>query len=118
MATIEPGDIDESVSPSGEGCEECMATGGWWLHLRRCASCGHIGCCDNSPSQHATHHQEATGHAVIQSFEPGEDWFYDYDTGQAFDGPELCAPESRPDDQASPGPADRLPADWPDHIHR
>jgi len=72
-ADIEPGsgDIDEALAPSGEGCEECLASGQWWLHLRRCAACGHIGCRDNSPNQHATRHEEATGHPGIQSFEPG-----------------------------------------------
>ena len=64
--------IDPSVPPSGTGCVECDAAGGWWLHLRRCAQCGHIGCCDTSPSQHATAHAKATGHPFIRSFEPGE----------------------------------------------
>jgi len=52
--------IDPSVPPSGTGCLECDASGGWWLHLRRCAQCGHIGCCDTSPSQHASAHAAAT----------------------------------------------------------
>ena len=54
--------IDSTVAPSGTGCVECLAGGdpGWWFHLRRCASCGHIGCCDASPSQHATAHYRAT----------------------------------------------------------
>ena len=84
MATIEPGDIDESVSPSGEGCEECTATGGWWLHLRRCAACGHIGCCDNSEGKHATAHNAETGHPVIRSVEPGEDWSWCYEDELMF----------------------------------
>ena len=50
--------IDPSVPPSGTGCLECEAVNGWWLHLRRCAQCGHIGCCDNSPAQHATAHDD------------------------------------------------------------
>jgi len=48
--------INQMAKPSGEGCVECLATGQWWLHLRRCAECGHIGCCDNSPNQHASKH--------------------------------------------------------------
>lgn len=110
--------IDPTVAPSGNGCVECEATGGWWVHLRRCAQCGHVGCCDTSPSQHATAHHRETGHPVVQSFEPGEDWMWDYPTESYVEGPELAAPRSRPEDQASPGPADRLPADWRDHIHR
>lgn len=57
-----------------EGCEECLAAGGRWVHLRRCLECGHIGCCDSSPSKHATKHFHATSHPVMQSFEPGEAW--------------------------------------------
>ncbi|MEO7352166.1 MAG: UBP-type zinc finger domain-containing protein, partial [Marmoricola sp.] len=115
-----PKGIQVDVLPSGTGCADCGATDplGWWLHLRRCAECGHIGCCDTSPAQHATAHAESTGHHVIQSFEPGEDWFYDYETGQAFDGPTLAPPESRPEDHTAPGPQDRVPRDWMQHVHR
>ena len=110
--------IDPAAVPSGTGCLECDAAGGWWFHLRRCAQCGHIGCCDTSPGQHATAHAESAGHLVIQSFEPDEDWFYDYETGQAFDGPTLAAPDSRPSGQTTPGPHDRVPNDWLQHVHR
>ena len=51
--------INPSVPPSGPGCVECDAAGGWWFHLRRCAECGHIGCCDTSPSQHGSAHAKA-----------------------------------------------------------
>ena len=72
--------INPASKPSGDGCVECLASPkGWWFHLRRCAKCGHIGCCDSSPSQHASKHAAATGHLIIASFEPGEDWFYDYE---------------------------------------
>lgn len=57
-----------------EGCEECLATGGRWLHLRLCLTCGHVGCCDSSPNQHASKHFADVDHPVIRSFEPGEDW--------------------------------------------
>ncbi len=66
------------VPPSGDGCVECLASGGRWVHLRRCAECGHVGCCDNSPGRHATAHFHGTGHPIVQSFEPGEDWLYCY----------------------------------------
>lgn len=79
--------INPEVPPSGTGCVECDAAGGWWVHLRRCAACGHIGCCDSSPEQHASQHAADTGHPIIQSFEPGEDWFWDYDRGDYADGP-------------------------------
>jgi len=67
--------INPAAEPSGTGCVECLALGGWWLHLRRCAECGHIGCCDSSTNQHASKHNAATGHPIITSFEPGERWF-------------------------------------------
>src|SRR5215218_4489969 len=99
--------VDPSVPPSGTGCVECDATGGWWVHLRRCAQCGHVGCCDTSPAQHASEHFRSTQHPVVQSFEPGEDWFFDYPTEETFAGPRLTPPEARPLDQTVPGPADR-----------
>lgn len=109
--------IDPTVAPSGDGCVECLATAGWWLHLRRCAKCGHIGCCDTSPSQHATMHEKHTGHEVIRSFEPGEDWFWDYSVEDYVEGPELVGPEHHPIQQSVPGPADRVPADWQSQLH-
>ncbi len=109
--------INASVKPSGAGCVECLATGGWWLHLRRCAECGHIGCCDNSPSQHASKHNAATGHPTITSFEPGERWFYDYRTKDFFDGPALPNPQSHPLDQPVPGPAGRVPSNSQALLH-
>ncbi|GAA1659619.1 Na+/H+ antiporter [Kribbella alba] len=57
-----------------EGCEECLATGSTWVHLRLCLQCGHVGCCDSSPERHATKHFESEGHPVMRSFEPGEEW--------------------------------------------
>lgn len=110
--------IDTAVSPSGTGCAECEAGGGWWFHLRRCAACGHVGCCDSSPSQHATAHFRETGHRYMQSFEPGEDWYWDYETEAMIDGPRLAAPTSRSEDQPAPGPSGRVPADWQELLHR
>ena len=60
------------------GCEECLRTGGAWVHLRMCHSCGHIGCCDSSPSRHATAHFHETAHPIIRSAEPGETWSWCY----------------------------------------
>ena len=59
-----------------------------------CATCGHIGCCDSSPSQHASAHARSTGHWVIRSFEPGEDWFYDYRCDRAVEGAPLPRPST------------------------
>jgi hypothetical protein len=111
-------DVDQLAPPSGTGCEECEAAGGWWVHLRRCALCGHIGCCDTSPGQHATRHASESGHQLVQSFEPGEDWFWDYSSDHLYAaGPKLAAPASHPDSQAVPGPQDRVPEDWQSQIH-
>jgi hypothetical protein len=109
--------IDPTASPSGPGCADCEAAGGWWLHLRRCAQCGQIGCCDSSPSQHASAHAAATGHPIVASFEPGESWFWSYQTEEFYDGPALAPPEYHPPDQPTPGPAGRVPADWQRHLH-
>jgi uncharacterized UBP type Zn finger protein len=61
-----------------QGCEECLKMGSGWVHLRLCVSCGHVGCCDNSPNKHATRHYHQTHDPLIQSFEPGEDWGWCY----------------------------------------
>ena len=109
--------IDVTVPPSGTGCAECDAAGGWWVHLRRCAQCGHVGCCDSSPAQHASAHAAASGHRLVQSFEPGEDWFWDYGSEDYYEGPRLADPQHRPEDQPVPGPAGRVPEDWRSHVH-
>ena len=66
------------VDPSGQGCEECLEIGDTWVHLRECLTCGHIGCCDNSKNKHASRHFHSTGHPIIRSFQPGEDWRWCY----------------------------------------
>jgi uncharacterized UBP type Zn finger protein len=66
------------LPPEVAGCEECLASGDRWVHLRMCQSCGHIGCCDSSPNRHATAHFRSTGHPVVRSAEPGEDWSWCY----------------------------------------
>lgn len=109
--------IDPTVPPSGSGCAECEAAQGWWVHLRRCTQCGHVGCCDSSPKQHATRHFAETGHPYMQSFEPGEDWYWDYRTSEMLQGPELAPPTHHPESQSAPGPAERLPADWQQHVN-
>jgi len=66
------------VTPSSEGCAECMASGDAWVLLRLCLTCGHVGCCDSSPNRHATKHYQGTGHPIMKSFEPGENWGWCY----------------------------------------
>ena len=68
----------KDVTPSSDGCEDCLKIGGGWMHLRLCMTCGHVGCCDSSPNRHATKHYHATKHPIIKSFEPEEDWGYCY----------------------------------------
>jgi hypothetical protein len=67
-----------------DGCEDCLATGGRWVHLRMCQSCGKIGCCDSSPNRHASKHAAASGHAIARSAEPGEEWSWCYVDEVAF----------------------------------
>ena len=81
-----------AVTPSANGCEDCLKVGGRWVHLRMCESCGHVGCCDNSPNRHATKHFQATTHPIIKSFEAGEDWGYCYPDEMFFESlPEPAA---------------------------
>ena len=66
------------VVPSGEGCKECLEMGDKWVHLRLCLACGHVGCCASSKNKHASRHAEETGHPIVRSFQPGEDWRWCY----------------------------------------
>jgi hypothetical protein len=68
--------------------------------------------------RHATEHWKETRHSIIQSFEPGEDWFWDYETNDYYDGPVLAPPHGHPEDQPAPGPAGRVPADWVEQLQR
>jgi len=64
----------KDVTPSARGCEECLKTGSMWVHLRLCWTCGHVGCCDDSPNRHAIKHFHATGHPIIEGYYPPEGW--------------------------------------------
>lgn len=70
--------MPREVHRPAPGCEECLKTGSRWLHLRICLSCGHVGCCDDSPNRHATAHARGTSHPIITSAEVGETWAYCY----------------------------------------
>ena len=77
--------IHHTEGPAGvEGCPDCLAIGSSWVHLRRCAECGHVGCCDSSPNQHASAHHAETGHPIMRSLEPGEDWYWCFEDEVAF----------------------------------
>ena len=80
LDTIEFTDLPAEVP----GCEDCLAIGGRWVHLRMCQSCGHIACCDSSPNRHASAHAAASGHPVARSAEPGEDWSWCYEDEVMF----------------------------------
>src|SRR5207245_1975812 len=72
-------EVNRNISArTPDGCEECLKMGSDWVHLRLCLSCGHVGCCDNSPNRHATKHFRQDRHPLMRSFEPGEDWGYCY----------------------------------------
>ena len=68
----------KKVKPRTKGCEECMASGDTWVHLRMCLECGHVGCCDSSKNRHARAHFNETQHPLMQSVERGEDWRWCY----------------------------------------
>jgi uncharacterized UBP type Zn finger protein len=70
LDTVEIAELPEAV----DGCEDCLVAGSPWLHLRICLRCGHVGCCDSSPNRHASAHARRTGHPIIRSLEPGEEW--------------------------------------------
>ena len=74
MAVCTHLDHIHNVKPSAQGCEDCLKTGDVWVHLRECLECGHVGCCDSSKNKHASKHYRQTGHPIVRSFQPGEDW--------------------------------------------
>jgi uncharacterized UBP type Zn finger protein len=84
---------------STDGCEECLRDGTPWCHLRICLTCGHVGCCDDSPQRHATKHAEESSHPLIRSLQPGEDWSWCY-----IDQVGLLIPEVTGETQIPPSP--------------
>ena len=81
--------LDEihDVTPSADGCEECLKMGDTLVHQRMCKTCGHVGCCDSSKNKHATRHFQETDHPIMQSVEPGERWMWCY-VDQAYVRPQ------------------------------
>jgi hypothetical protein len=84
---------------SVDGCEECLASGDRWVHLRICLECGHVGCCDSSPNHHASTHAESSGHPIIRSLQPGEEWCWCF-----LDQIGLLIPEVRGETRIPPSP--------------
>lgn len=91
------------VTPGSDGCRECLETGGGWVHLRLCMTCGHVGCCDSSVNRHATRHFHESGHPVIKSFEPREAWAWCYRDEEALPTFEAYPVESPRRHLAAPG---------------
>jgi uncharacterized UBP type Zn finger protein len=72
------------VTPSANGCEDCLKIGDHWVHLRMCLTCGYVGCCNDSKNKHATKHFHKTHHPVVVSLEPGENWLWCYEDELLF----------------------------------
>jgi len=85
-----------TVKPSARGCEECLKTGAHWVHLRLCRTCGHVGCCDQSPGRHATHHFRSTHHPIIEGYDPPEGWAWCYVDEIFFDLGDNVTPQDGP----------------------
>jgi uncharacterized UBP type Zn finger protein len=66
------------VTPGSDGCEECLATGDSWIHLRLCLTCGHVGCCNDSKNKHAAKHYHTTGHPLVKPFGEADEWVWCY----------------------------------------
>ena len=109
--------INRDSKAKANGCEDCLKTGGWWLHLRRCAERGYIGCCDSSPGQYAANHAALMNHSIAASFEPSQNWFYDYRKKKVLRGPRLLVPRWRPESQPAPGSEGRVRPNWGSLLH-
>jgi uncharacterized UBP type Zn finger protein len=66
------------VKPNSDVCEQCIVLGATWVNLRLCMTCGQVGCCDDSKNKHASKHHHASGHPIIMSFQPNEEWMWCY----------------------------------------
>jgi hypothetical protein len=84
------------VVPSALGCEECLRMGSRWVHLRLCRTCGHVGCCDSSPNRHATRHYHASGHPIIEGYDPPEGWGWCYVDEMTLDLGDDTTPQKGP----------------------
>ena len=89
-------DAIRDVTPSALGCEECLKIGSSWVHLRLCRTCGHVGCCDDSPNRHATKHFHATRHPIIEGYDPPEGWGWCYVDEAFFDLGDRATPQDGP----------------------
>ena len=78
--------VARSVSQSGSP----------WVHLRLCRTCGHVGCCDSSPNQHATKHFHATKHPIIEGYDPPEGWGWCFVDEVSFDLSDQATPQRGP----------------------
>ena len=85
-----------TVKPSARGCEECLKIGSPWVHLRLCRTCGHVGCCDDSPNRHATKHFHATAHPIIEGYDPPEGWGWCYVDEVMLDLSDRATPQDGP----------------------
>ena len=92
---IHTGTIRE-VTPSALGCEECLKIGSPWVHLRLCRTCGHVGCCDDSPNRHATKHFHQTRHPIIEGYDPSEGWGWCYIDEVMLDLSDRVTPHNGP----------------------
>ena len=84
------------VTPSARGCEDCLRNGRRWVHLRLCRTCGHVGCCDDSPNRHATAHYHATKHPIIEGYDPPEGWAWCYPDAVVIDLGDDTTPQLGP----------------------
>jgi hypothetical protein len=97
-------DTIQHVTPETAGCAECLASGSWWVHLRLCRTCGHVGCCDDSPNRHATAHFHSSGHPIIEGYDPPEGWGWCFADEVEVDLPDAPTPH--------PGPIPRFIDDY------
>jgi uncharacterized UBP type Zn finger protein len=93
--TCEHADGIQSVTPRARGCEECITLGAAWHELRVCLTCGHVGCCEDSPHAHALQHFRTSAHPLIASYERGETWGWCYVHRRYLDLPAHALPRRR-----------------------
>ena len=72
--------FDPAALPSGTGCAECEAAGGWWVHLRRCAAVlNHLDCIGLAQARQAFRQQRGAHAAQTLRTVAGGAWLGDHD---------------------------------------
>lgn len=115
------GDLSRlSGFPARRGAPCACQNAGAWLLGDECVCGEEVRRLFDADTHETFHWESVCTNFAIQArstFEPDEDWFYDYERDEFLEGPELAAPHHHPVDQPVPGPGGRVPDGWEDQLN-